>query len=522
MRHQSVGKVSILSVKGWRLAAFAAALIVAATMFVRMPFTQRAARSVRPVDDAVAAPGAPFDPAQSAAVFVGVRSFRRVRSVIPYAVDDAVDLAYTVAFHRCTRLVLPQRIVLALEGEPVKSESRRRLQELLAAGAQRRHADAPDILNAIEEQSKIAGRGGIFLVSIATHGVMSDGVQYILGASSLTGVTSTMVPMPAILDTAGSSPAERSAVFVDACRERLTAGTRAALSSAFSSIPTLTGRMTRARGQAVFYAAAPGTFAYDGDRNGVFTRAVIDGLQCKATAVRDAVTARTLSEYVERSVRAWVRKHRDPLIGSATQASLDGEACNMPLAQCLDVGDPKRVDADGQVVVAFDKNGQRLWTATENGMIATHVLADDLFRKHVNEVVALWRLGGAGRLVVYDPDGEQRGVFDRPAPFEHVVVSRQTSHHAPKIIVATRNTVFVLNPRKVGSGKPLWSGRVDNAITGIEVLDYDRDAKRDIAVTTANGTTIYLDFEGHVIGRRGDEAAFTLLRGGRRGAGGRR
>lgn len=509
--------------KRWKLVVFAGALVVAAAMFVRVPFAQRIGRSVRPVGDAAAAPGAPFDPSQSAAVFVGVREFRRVHSMIRYAVDDAVDLAYTVAFHRCTRLVPPQRIVLVLEGEPVKPESRIRLQALLAAGAQRRHADAPDILKAVEEQSKIAGAGGIVLVSIATHGVMSDGVQYILGASSLTGVTSTMVAMPAILDTVGAAGAQRSVVFVDACRERLTAGTRAALSSAFSSMPTLAGRMTRARGQAVLYAAAPGTFAYDGNGNGVFTRAVIDGLQCKATAVRSAVTARTLSEYVERSVRDWVRRHRDPLIGSATQSSLDGEACNMPLAQCLDLGDPKRVETDGAAVVAFDGNGTRLWTATQDGMTATYALADDLFRKHVNQVVALWRRGSAGRLVVYDPDGDPLGSFDSPsAPLEQVVISRQSSRHAPKIIAATRNTVFVLNPRKLPSGKPLWWGRVDDTITHIAALDYDRDAKRDIAVTTARGTTIYLDFRGHVIGRRGDEAEFTLFRGGRRAAGGGR
>src|SRR6266566_1309907 len=72
-------------------------------------------------------PGSPaFDPQQSAALFVGISNFddKQIEKV-PYAIDDAVDLAYELAMDQQPRLVLPNAVVLALSsGEPCKSESR--------------------------------------------------------------------------------------------------------------------------------------------------------------------------------------------------------------------------------------------------------------------------------------------------------------------------------------------------------------------------------------------------------------
>src|SRR4051794_1291264 len=80
---------------------------------------------------------------RSAALFVGVRDFHNDHlAAVPFALDDAVDLAYELAIAHDPILVPPGRVVLALsDGEPVKEESRRRLQALLAAGATRRPAD---------------------------------------------------------------------------------------------------------------------------------------------------------------------------------------------------------------------------------------------------------------------------------------------------------------------------------------------------------------------------------------------
>jgi len=53
---------------------------------------------------------------QSAALFIGVRDYvyDDTLTEVRYAVDDAIDLAYVLAIDRETRLVTPERVVLAL------------------------------------------------------------------------------------------------------------------------------------------------------------------------------------------------------------------------------------------------------------------------------------------------------------------------------------------------------------------------------------------------------------------------
>ena len=65
-----------------------------------------------------------------------------------------------------------------------------------------------------------------------------------------------------IFETIASSAAQRSLVFIDACRERMAAGTRTVLANAMTAAP-LARRLSHTRGQAVFYAAAAGQWAYD-------------------------------------------------------------------------------------------------------------------------------------------------------------------------------------------------------------------------------------------------------------------
>jgi hypothetical protein len=80
---------------------------------------------------------APVEASQSAALFVGVRDFvdDDTLSEVEYGVDDAIDLAYVIAFERRPQLVEPKSVVLALSGDPQKPRSQRSLETLLAAGA---------------------------------------------------------------------------------------------------------------------------------------------------------------------------------------------------------------------------------------------------------------------------------------------------------------------------------------------------------------------------------------------------
>ena len=281
-------------------------------------------------------PAGPVVPAQSAALFVGVREFPYDHGLaeVQYAVDDAVDLAYVLAIDSKTRLVDPGRVVLALSGEPQKRESRRRLQVLVAGGAGVRSAAQPDLLTLLQDQARAVGPNGVLVVSFATHGVSIDGTQYLLTASSLLHHRETGIAETKVREIVSRAGVPRSLILLDACRERLTTDVRSVDPRSAAAVMRAMGDIN---GQVVFSAAAAGDYAYDDeDRgNGVFTAAVIDGLQCRAGTDADGfVTVDTLSNYVEEQVLSWVRNNRHPDASRATQLHCEGRSRRMPLSSC--------------------------------------------------------------------------------------------------------------------------------------------------------------------------------------------
>jgi|GEM_PF-4173086 len=281
---------------------------------------------------------AAFDPAQSVALFVGIRNFRddeRLQDV-PYAVDDAIDLAYLFALDPRVALVRPNRVALALSDEnPRKEISKRRLAQLKRNGAVVVMGTQSQILKLLNRQAGSAGVDGIFIVSFATHGYSDEGAQYLLATNSLLGEINTALPTARVLDLVAASNAARSLVLIDTCRERMRKQ-RSPVPEPLSAAP-LIQRMGLTAGQVVLYGAAAGRWAYDDDirQNGVFTGAVLDALQCRAGSDGNGlVTVNELSEAVERNVLHWIRTNRDPSIRNATQANIDGAARAMPLATC--------------------------------------------------------------------------------------------------------------------------------------------------------------------------------------------
>jgi caspase domain-containing protein len=278
------------------------------------------------------------EPMESAAVFVGIREFTYDSTLteVPYAVDDAIDLAYVLAGEGKTHLVPPDRIILALSGQPQKPSSRLNLDALIAAGASVREAGQSDILTILEAQSRAVGTNGILIVSFATHGVSEDGAQYLLTAHSLVHHRETTIAESTVQDIITQAGVPRSLILLDACRQNLTSGRTGGADprSAAGELQRVIGDVT---GQVVFSAAAAGEYAYDDDvrGNGVFTAAVIDGLRCGAsTDSRGFVTVETLSAFIEDRVLSWVQKHRDPDIRRATQLQFEGRAKTMPLSTC--------------------------------------------------------------------------------------------------------------------------------------------------------------------------------------------
>lgn len=317
--------------KIWSPVVFGLAIAALASA-TYMPRNQgsRGTRLLQVAAPAAAVPAARFDRSQSAALFVGVRKFTRDKTLdVPFAVDDAIDLAYVFALDPRVGLVPPERVVLALSGTPFKRESQRRLERLKRAGAQIAPAEKDDILALLQQQAARASRNGIFILALATHGFMSEGNSYVLGSTSLYRDPATAISTEKMFDIAATTGAQRSLLLVDACRERITG----ARPHPQTTAPAL-DRMTRVQGQVVFYAATAGKWAYDAGGNGVFTKAVLDGLNCKASPASCVVTVDNLRQYVEHEVSTWIRAHRDPSIGAAIQVNLDGNTHNMPLVNC--------------------------------------------------------------------------------------------------------------------------------------------------------------------------------------------
>jgi uncharacterized caspase-like protein len=480
-------------------------------------------RGVKLLDDPSAGGAAPFDLAQSAALFVGVQEFDdRTIAKVPYAGDDAIDLAHAFAMNANVRLVRPDRVVLALSGKPRKAASRKRLEELRAAGAVITGAGREEIMRRLRHQAAAAGSRGLLILSFATHGFSSEGTPYVLASTSRLGDPATSLPATSLFDTAARSGARRSLIFVDACRDRITAGARTG-QEAMTAAPVIEAMLPIA-GQVVFYAAAPGQYAYDDPvrRNGVFTAAVLDGLQCKAE--HDAtglMTVSALQTYVETYVREWVQKHHDKSARGVIQVVMDGETKTMPVAVCSTptmqslftipvVNPPERVKIEGQVIATYSETGMPLWrselprpvryaeAADLDGDGRKEIVADDgelvvfsaagdrlwsggairkfvvlpHFRDRNAQVVAISD-GTPSRLSIFNAKGQLVAAYSHPGPLLDVKVDARTARHAPKIIVTGTNdqlrsilhvsgpvgSAFMLDPKKVrGSAPPYLLG----------------------------------------------------------------
>ena len=280
--------------------------------------------------------GKDVEAGQSAALFVGVRDFEHDGlAQVPFAIDDAVDLAYELAIDHEPVLVPPNRVVLALStGEPQKTESQRKLKELLAAGATRRAAGQREILDSLETQSKRVGRNGILIVSFATHGVSDKKATHLLTPASRLDKLEATVTVDDIREIVSSNDVPRALILIDACRERLIRNGRTGRADPRSAFIRV---MSGVEGQVVISGAAAGGYAYDDEerRNGVFTATVIAGLQCGAAKDwHHFVTVETLYSYVSREVLRWEKDHGKH-VRKATELICEGQTRKMPLSICV-------------------------------------------------------------------------------------------------------------------------------------------------------------------------------------------
>ncbi len=310
--------------------------LVAVALAVVWPAAAQLARHVKVAKvpaDLLRAEG--FDPAQSAGLFVGIRRFEDDKFLeVPYAVDDAVDLAYLFALE--LELIPPARVVLALAGEPQKPASRARLERLLELGTIREPAGLISILRLLDQQRKVSGPKGLFVATFATHGFSDQGSDFLVAANSLRSyIERTGVALNDAFDVVARAGAPRRLVLLDACRQRFTAGQRGAGSSAMTE--SFGDAIAGAEGQVVISGTTLGGYSYDDKErmNGVFTAALLDGLRGAAPAdAHSFITVRTLADYVNERVLAWVRDNRpeDSEQSRGISRRLEGAVAEMPLA----------------------------------------------------------------------------------------------------------------------------------------------------------------------------------------------
>ncbi len=281
------------------------------------------------------AAGGGFDPAASAGLFVGISTFEDERIAdVPFAVDDAVDLAHLFAIE--LGLVAPECVALLLAGEPKKEESAERLVELLAQGARRAGARQSEIYRSLGVLASSVRPGGLALLSIASHGVSDLGGDFLVAADSLTDrKLRTGVAVGELFEEAAR--AGRGLVLLDACREQVLRSRGAGEGIGGAMGKGFAEAIQSARGLVVLSGATLGGFAYDDPkrRNGVFTAAVLDGLHGGAAAGPGGwITVRTLADYVQAQVVAWIRKEwpREEQRSRGIGRRIEASAENLPLA----------------------------------------------------------------------------------------------------------------------------------------------------------------------------------------------
>lgn len=260
-----------------------------------------------------------FNPQDTAGLFVGVRFFFNPDgslsdhvTEVPFAADDAVDLAYL--FTVDLKLILPANVTLALSGDPQKAESADRLKHLLELGVTRTNATYINLVSLLSRTALDAKQRGLLVMSFATHGFSIDGDDRLLAQdSTISRLDLTGIPVRVILDNVSASDAPRRLVLLDACRERVSGDTRTIGDSATAMSSSFAEAIAEARGMAVLSGTTAGGFSYDDPdkKNGVFSSLIIEGLQGNApTDQRGFITPALLAAFVDENVRAWVRRHR--------------------------------------------------------------------------------------------------------------------------------------------------------------------------------------------------------------------
>ncbi|HYO14107.1 MAG TPA: caspase family protein [Thermoanaerobaculia bacterium] len=238
-------------------------------------------------------------PDRSAGIFIGVEKFSHDSTLTPvgFAVNDAVDLAYSLSIER--GLIPPNRVLLLLGGEPTGG-AQARLDELSAKKATVQSATQANIYSLVQEQSKLVRDGGVLVLSISTHGY-SEGAEHLLMAADSILEFRTGITAERLLRATQAGSGGLRLLLVDACRPQLDS-LRGSRPDDRSAMRTELLEAFKHPGYIVFSAASEGQYAFVDRGNGLFTGAILDRLRCDGSDYAKGVELSDLVSFVTREV----------------------------------------------------------------------------------------------------------------------------------------------------------------------------------------------------------------------------
>jgi hypothetical protein len=200
-------------------------------------------------------------------------------SPCPLAASDRKALVVGNSRYREAPLVNPERDARAMAD--VLSSQGFDVELLLDAGS-------VELRGALDRFASGLSRGDTALLYYAGHGVQIQGHNYLLpvdsAAQSEDAVARDSPALEAVLDRLNRSPAARSIVVMDACRDNPFASRARSLSRGLSVVKTPSNTL-------VAYATGPGQVAADGTgENGLFTTALLKYLRTRGLEINSLLT----------------------------------------------------------------------------------------------------------------------------------------------------------------------------------------------------------------------------------------
>ena len=305
-------------------------------------------------------------------MFVGAEKLRHGPNNPPYTVNDAVDLAHALTVDHGL-MPLDQAWIL-LSGEPSGASSRR--YDQIQGDALIGSATKVEIESALKAAAEKVGKNGVLYVFIATHGASDGKTHFLMAQDTDPEQPDTAISVEWILEATRASRGQ-IVLFLDTCRvisipspdsPRAVQAQNSEPSEPRGFVPGWLTEEAQARhsGYAILFATGLGHGAGPDPRrlNGVFTGALLDGLQCRNGGGQPRISLGDLASFVQMEVPKRSR-------GGAQKPELLTAAGfrNFIVVRCcaMDILEPK----DGDVV---DSSGSVRLHVCEPGLYAKAVI----------------------------------------------------------------------------------------------------------------------------------------------------